>query len=246
MKATGETIDPAEVARFAAQAANWWDPAGSFRPLHRLNPTRLGFIRDALITHFARVPRSLTPFEGLSLCDVGCGGGLIAEPMARLGFAVTGVDADEDAIAVAREHAAASGLAIDYQSETAESLAEKRRKFDVVLALELIEHVADPDVLLAACAALVKPGGAFIGATLNRTPQAYALAVVGAEYVMRWLPRGTHDWRRFLRPSEFVLGLQRVGLIPTQIKGLRYRLAGGDWVLSDDLSVNYLVMAVKR
>jgi 2-polyprenyl-6-hydroxyphenyl methylase/3-demethylubiquinone-9 3-methyltransferase len=246
MKATGETIDPAEIARFAAQAANWWDPGGSFRPLHRLNPTRLGFIRDALIAHFGRDPSSLTPFEGLSLCDVGCGGGLIAEPMARLGFSVTAVDADDDAIAVAREHAASSGLAIDYRSETAESLAGERRQFDVVLALELVEHVADPDTLLAACAALVRPGGAFIGATLNRTPQAYALAIVGAEYVMRWLPRGTHDWRRFLRPSEFVLGLRRVGLNPIALKGLRYRLSTGDWALSDDLSVNYLVMAVKR
>jgi len=246
MKATGETIDPAEVARFAAQAANWWDPAGSFRPLHRLNPVRLGFIRNALIAHFGRDPRSLTPFEGLSLCDVGCGGGLIAEPMARLGFAVTGIDADDDAIAVAVAHAASSGLVIDYRSETAESLTGEQRQFDVVLALELIEHVANPDTLLAACAALVKPGGAFIGATLNRTPQAYALAIVGAEYLMCWLPRGTHDWRRFLRPSEFVLGLKRVGLNPMQLKGLRYRLAGGDWVLSDDLSVNYLVMAAKQ
>ena len=246
MKATGETIDPEEVARFAAQAASWWDPEGSFRPLHRLNPVRLGFIRDTLAAHFGRDPRSLSPFEGLSLCDVGCGGGLIAEPMARLGFAVTGIDADEDAIAVAREHAASSGLAIDYRSETAESLAGEQRQFDVVLALELIEHVADPNALLTACSALVKPGGAFIGATLNRTPQAYALAIVGAEYLMRWLPRGTHDWRRFLRPSEFVLGLKRVGLNPMQLRGLRYRLAGSDWVLSDDLSVNYLVMAVKR
>jgi 2-polyprenyl-6-hydroxyphenyl methylase / 3-demethylubiquinone-9 3-methyltransferase len=182
----------------------------------------------------------------LSLCDVGCGGGLIAEPMARLGFAVTGIDADDDAIAVAREHAASSGLVIDYRSETAESLTGEQRQFDVVLALELIEHVANPDTLLAACAALIKPGGAFIGATLNRTPQAYALAIVGAEYLMRWLPRGTHDWRRFLRPSEFVLGLKRVGLNPMQLKGLRYRLATGDWTLSDDLSVNYLVMAAKR
>jgi 2-polyprenyl-6-hydroxyphenyl methylase/3-demethylubiquinone-9 3-methyltransferase len=246
MKATGETIDPAEIARFAAQAANWWDPGGSFRPLHRLNPVRLGFIRDALIAHFGRDPRSLTPFEGLSLCDVGCGGGLIAEPMARLGFSVTAIDADDEAIAVAREHVASSGLAIDYRSETAESLAAERRQFDVVLALELVEHVADPDALLAACAALVRPGGAFIGATLNRTPQAFALAIVGAEYVMRWLPRGTHDWRRFLRPSEFVLGLRRVGLNPIGLKGLRYRLATGDWALADDLSVNYLVMAVRR
>jgi 2-polyprenyl-6-hydroxyphenyl methylase/3-demethylubiquinone-9 3-methyltransferase len=240
------TVDSEEIARFAAQAASWWDPAGSFRPLHRLNPARLQFIRDQLIVHFGRDPRSLTPFAGLTLCDIGCGGGLIAEPMARLGFTVSAIDADEEAIAVAREHAAASGLDIDYRCETAESLTQEGRQFDVVLALELIEHVADPAILLAACAALIKPDGVFIGATLNRTPQSFALAIVGAEYVMRWLPRGTHDWRRFLRPSEFALGLRRVGLHPTRLKGLRYRLATGDWALSDDLSANYLVMAVKR
>jgi 2-polyprenyl-6-hydroxyphenyl methylase / 3-demethylubiquinone-9 3-methyltransferase len=249
MKPTDETIDATvdadEITRFAAQAASWWDPVGSFRPLHRLNPVRLQFIRDQLITHFGRAPRSLTPFAGLSLCDIGCGGGLIAEPMARLGFQVTAIDADEEAIAVAREHAATSGPSIDYRYKTAESLAQEGRQFDVILALELIEHVADPAMLLAACATLVKPGGVFIGATLNRTPQSFALAIVGAEYVMRWLPRGTHDWRRFLRPSEFALGLRRVGLHPTRLKGLRYRLSTGDWTLSDDLSVNYLVMAVK-
>jgi 2-polyprenyl-6-hydroxyphenyl methylase / 3-demethylubiquinone-9 3-methyltransferase len=243
--ATDRTVDPAEVARFSAHAASWWDPAGSFRPLHRLNPARLGFIRGALDAHFDRDTRSLNPFAGLSLCDIGCGGGLIAEPMARLGFAVTAIDADKDAIAVAREHAASSGLSIDYRDDTAESLVADKRQFDVVLALEIIEHVADPDALLAACAALIKPGGAFIGATLNRTPQSYALAIVGAEYVMRWLPPGTHDWRRFLRPSEFVLGLRRAGLQPQQLKGLRYHPLSGDWAPSDDLSVNYLVMAVK-
>ncbi|HWB47565.1 MAG TPA: bifunctional 2-polyprenyl-6-hydroxyphenol methylase/3-demethylubiquinol 3-O-methyltransferase UbiG [Stellaceae bacterium] len=246
MQSTDQTVDPSEIDRFAAHAAGWWDPEGSFRPLHRLNPARLRFIRDALVTHFARDPRSLTPFTGLTLCDIGCGGGLIAEPMARLGHAVTAIDADDAAIAIARDHAAVGGLTIDYRCETAESLAASGRDFDVVLALELIEHVADPQALLAASAALVKPGGVFIGATINRTPQAYVLAVVGAEYVMGWLPRGTHDWRRFLRPSEFVLGLRRIGLSPTGLKGLRYRLAAGEWTVSDDLSVNYLVTAVKR
>ena len=240
------TIDPGEIANFAAHSAEWWDPTGSFRPLHRLNPARLRFIRDALIGHFGRDPNALAPFAGLTLCDIGCGGGLIAEPMARLGFTVTAVDADEAAIAVARDHAASSGLAIDYRNTTAESLAAEAQQFDVVLALELIEHVADPAALLAACAALVKPSGAFFGATLNRTPQSYALAIVGAEYVMRWLPAGTHDWRRFLRPSEFVLGLRRTGLQPTQLKGMSYRLAASDWALTDDLSVNYMVMAAKR
>ena len=246
MKATGSTLDPAEVERFAAHAASWWDPAGSFRPLHRLNPVRLQFIRDELIAHFGRNSRSLKPFEGLTLCDVGCGGGLIAEPMARLGFKVTGIDADDKAIAVARIHASSSGLDVDYSSDTAESLVHRTRLFDVVLALEIVEHVADPDAFLAACSALVKPGGVFIGATLNRTPQSYALAIVGAEYVMRWLPRGTHDWRRFLRPSEFVLGLRRAGLSATRLSGLRYRLTSGAWELTDDLSVNYMLMAVKQ
>jgi 2-polyprenyl-6-hydroxyphenyl methylase/3-demethylubiquinone-9 3-methyltransferase len=246
MKTTGATIDPAEVARFAAQAANWWDPAGSFRPLHRLNPARLKFIREALIGHFDRDSRSLLPFGGLSLVDVGCGGGLIVEPMVRLGFAATAIDADETVIAVARDHAGASGLKIDYRCTDVEALARGRRRFDVVLALEIIEHVADPRAFLVACSKLLKPGGVFIGATLNRTPQSYALAIVGAEYLLGWLPRGTHDWRRFLRPSEFVLGLRRAGLNPTRLQGLGYRLASGDWTPTDDLSVNYLVTAVKR
>jgi 2-polyprenyl-6-hydroxyphenyl methylase/3-demethylubiquinone-9 3-methyltransferase len=246
MRATGDTVDPAEVARFAAQAASWWDPAGGFRPLHRLNPARLQFIHDELIAHCARDSRSLSPFEGLTLADLGCGGGLVSEPMARLGFEVIAIDADEEAIAVAKAHSKAAGLKIDYRVATAGALGRGRRRFDVVLALEIVEHLPEPQAFLVACAKLLKPGGAFIGATINRTPQSYALAVVGAEYVMRWLPRGTHDWRRFLRPSEFVLGLRRSGLAATRLKGLRYRLNGGDWVPTDDLSVNYMVVAVKK
>jgi 2-polyprenyl-6-hydroxyphenyl methylase / 3-demethylubiquinone-9 3-methyltransferase len=246
MKTVGDTIDPAEVARFAAQAASWWDPAGSFRPLHRLNPARLQIIRNRLITHFGRDSNSLAPFEGLDLIDIGCGGGLIAEPMARLGFAVTAIDADQEAIAVAKAHGKTSGLHIDYRAATAEALMRRRRRFDVVLALEIIEHVPNPAAFIAACSALLKPGGAFIGATLNRTPQSYALAIVGAEYLFGWVPRGTHDWRRFLRPSEFVLGLRRAGLSAVQLTGLRYRLTSGDWAPADDLSVNYMVMAVKK
>jgi 2-polyprenyl-6-hydroxyphenyl methylase/3-demethylubiquinone-9 3-methyltransferase len=246
MRATGKTIDPAEVARFAAQAASWWDPSGSFQPLHQLNPARLHFIRDQLIAHFGRDARSLRPFDGLALADIGCGGGLIAEPMTRLGFEVSAVDADAEAIAVARSHAKASGLKIDYRVATAESLARGRRRFEALIALEIVEHVPDPQAFLAACGKLLKPGGAFIAATLNRTPQSYALAIVGAEYLFGWLPRGTHNWNRFLRPSELVLGLRRVGISPTRLQGLRYRLTSGDWAPTDDLSVNYLVMAVKK
>ena len=239
------TADPEEIERFAAQSAGWWNPAGEFRPLHRLNPVRLGFIRRELLAHFARDSSSLRPFEGLSLLDIGCGGGLIAEPMARLGFRVTAIDAAEAAIAVAREHAEASGLKIDYRVTTAEALAGEGASFDVVLALELIEHVADRDALFAAIGALVAPRGAFIGATINRTRRAFALAIVGAEYILGWLPRGTHDWRRFVRPSEFVLGLRRYGLQATRLAGVGYAPARGEWELGRDLSVNYMLMAAR-
>jgi 2-polyprenyl-6-hydroxyphenyl methylase/3-demethylubiquinone-9 3-methyltransferase len=214
--------------------------------LHRLNPARLDFIRDHLIPHFARDSRSLTPFDGLALVDIGCGGGLIAEPMARLGFQVTGIDADAEAIKVAKAHSRAGGLKVGYRAGTAESLARGSPRFDVVLALEIVEHLPDPQAFLATCGRLLKPGGAFIGATINRTPQSYALGIIGAEYVMRWLPRGTHDWNRFMRPSEFVLGLRRAGLVTRRLKGLRYRLSRGDWAQTDDLSVNYMLMAEKK
>jgi 2-polyprenyl-6-hydroxyphenyl methylase / 3-demethylubiquinone-9 3-methyltransferase len=236
------TADHDEIARFAAQSAGWWDPGGQFQPLHKLNPVRLDFIRAELVTHFGRDPRSLRPFEGLTLVDIGCGGGLIAEPMARLGFCVTAIDAAEPAIGIARDHAEAGGLDIEYRTTTAEALAAEGRKFDAALALELIEHVADRDAFFAAASALVAPGGAFIGATLNRTKRAFALAIVGAEYVLGWLPRGTHDWRRFVRPSEFVLGLRRHGLTATRMTGISYT-PGREWTLSDDLAVNYMLMA---
>ena len=240
------TIDPEELARFAAQAEAWWDPEGSFRPLHRINPARVGFIRKQLLTRFGRDAHSLRPFDGLSLLDIGCGGGLVTEPMARLGFRVTGIDAAAEAIAAARTHADATGVAIDYRNATAESVAKEGERFDAVSALEIIEHVADRDVFLASVGLLVKEGGAFIGATLNRTARSFALAVIGAEYLLGWLPRGTHDWRKFVRPSEFVLGLRRNGLRATRLAGLSYDLRTGEWSLSRDLSVNYMVIAVKR
>lgn len=246
MQELGTTVDPEEISRFAALAEAWWDPEGGLRALHRINPTRLGFIRQILLAHFGREHSSLQPFLGLALLDIGCGGGLIAEPMSRLGFAVTGLDAAGGAIDVARTHAQAAGLAIDYRRAAPESVAEAGENFDAVLALEVIEHAADPARFLASVGALVRPGGAFIGATLNRTARSLALAVVGAEYLLRWLPRGTHDWRKFLRPSEFVLGLRRNGLVTTHLTGLTYDPLRGEWSLSPNLQVNYLVAAVRR
>ena len=246
MLASGATVDPQEIERFAAQAKTWWDPEGSFRPLHRLNPVRLDFIRQHLAAHFGRSVSSLRPFEGLTLLDIGCGGGLVAEPMSRLGFTVTAIDADIEAITAARLHAEATGLSIDYRVATAESIAASGQQFDALLALEVIEHVADPDVFLRAVGSLIRIGGAFIGATLNRTAKSFASAVIGAEYLLGWLPRGTHDWRKFIRPSELVLGLRRNGLSPTELCGVSYDLIRGEWSLSRDLEVNYMVVAVRQ
>ncbi|MBV9860293.1 MAG: bifunctional 2-polyprenyl-6-hydroxyphenol methylase/3-demethylubiquinol 3-O-methyltransferase UbiG [Alphaproteobacteria bacterium] len=242
----GGTLDPNEIERFSRLAASWWEAAGEFQPLHRMNPTRLEFIRAELVAHFGRDPRSLRAFEGLSLIDVGCGGGLLSEPMARLGFAVTGIDASAEAIGAAQLHAAGSGLTIDYRVATAEEIAATGARYDAALAMELVEHVAEPEALFAALGQLVKPGGALIGATLNRTARSFALAIVGAEYFLGWLPRGTHDWRRFLRPSEFVLGLRRHGFAAKRLAGIVYEPRTGGWRLSKDLSVNYLVMAARR
>ena len=242
----GDTVDREDIDRFAAQSASWWDQRGSFAPLHQINPARIAFIRRELLAHFRRDAGSLSPFTGLSLADIGCGGGLVAEPMTRLGFRVTGIDAGAAAIATARAHAEAGGLAIDYRVADIEALAGAGERFDVVLALEIIEHVADRDAFCAALGALVKPGGAFIGATLNRTARSFALAIVGAEYILGWLPRGTHDWHRFVRPSEFVLGLRRAGLATTRLAGLAYDWRRDEWSESEDLSVNYMLAAMRR
>ncbi|HVO13582.1 MAG TPA: bifunctional 2-polyprenyl-6-hydroxyphenol methylase/3-demethylubiquinol 3-O-methyltransferase UbiG [Alphaproteobacteria bacterium] len=239
------TVDEAEVARFSALAEAWWDPEGEFRPLHRLNPVRLAYIRRRLVEHFGLDPQAARPLEGLTLLDVGCGGGLLSEPMARLGARVTGVDAAERNIGIAAAHARDSGLAIDYRHAAVEDLAAAGEHFDVVLALEIVEHVADPDLFLEACGAVLAPGGALVLATLNRTAKAFALAVVGAEYVLRWLPRGTHDWRKFLRPSELAAGLRRAGLELADLSGVAYNPLNDKWTLSRDLDVNYMAFAVK-
>jgi 2-polyprenyl-6-hydroxyphenyl methylase / 3-demethylubiquinone-9 3-methyltransferase len=246
MQAYGLTVDTGEIGRFAAQAEDWWDAKGSFRMLHRINPVRLDFIRRHLLAHFGCDRDALQPFRGLSLLDIGCGGGLVAEPMARLGFAVTGIDAGAEAIAVAGSHAEAVGLTIDYRVATAESIAEAGKRFDGVLALEVIEHVADAGAFFASIGALLKPGGAFVGATINRTARSFMLAIIGAEYVLRWLPPGTHDWSKFLRPSEFILGLRRNRVVATHITGVVYNPTRGEWSVSPDLGVNYMIAAVRR
>ena len=245
MTATAASIDPAEIARFSAMAEEWWDPAGKFRPLHQLNPARLRFIRDRLAGHFGRDPLGPSPLVGLRLLDIGCGGGLVSEPMAQLGAAVVGVDASDKNVNIARAHADQGGLSIDYRNAAAEDLAAAGERFDVVLALEVIEHVADIDSFVGACAQLVRPGGAVVFSTLNRTPQSYLLGIVGAEYVLRWLPRGTHQWNRFVRPSELAAALRPHALNITALEGLTYQPLAERWRLSRDLSVNYLAFAVK-
>ena len=234
------SVDPDEVARFSALAAEWWDPAGKFRPLHRLNPVRLAYLRERLIAQFGRDGASLRPLTGLSVLDIGCGGGLICEPLCRLGAAVTGVDASATNIGVARSHAAEAELAIDYRTAAAEDLAAAGERFDVVLCLEVVEHVADLDGFVAAAATLVRPGGILVAATLNRTPQSFLFAIVGAEYVLRWLPRGTHRWDKFVRPSELAGRLRRAGLDVGNVTGVSYSALTDSWRLTRDLSVNYM------
>ena len=238
----GASVDPAEIAKFTAMAEAWWDPQGKFRPLHRLNPVRLTYIRDSCTARFKREDKGARPLAGLSLVDIGCGGGLLCEPLTRLGARVTGIDAGARNIAIARSHAAESELAIDYRQATAESLAAAGERFDVVLSMEVVEHVADPAGFLASCAELVAPGGLLIVATLNRTAKSFAFAIVGAEYLLRWLPRGTHDWRRFLRPSEIAGMVRSQGLALGEAMGVVYSPLGDNWRLSaGDLDVNYML-----
>src|ERR1700710_2062544 len=235
------SVDPAEIAKFSAMAAEWWDPNGKFAPLHKFNPVRLGFIRQEAAARFGRDGKSLRPFEGLSLLDIGCGGGLLSEPMARLGFAVTGADASDKNIGTAKSHAAQSGLVIDYRASSAEDLVGE--SFDVVMNMEVVEHVADVSAYLAACTALVKPGGLTFVATLNKTLKSLALAKIGAEYVLGWLPRGTHDWNRFIPPAKLKAALQENGLTVLKTQGVSFNPLMWDWTLRSDVDVNYMVVA---
>lgn len=240
------SIDPDEVAKFTAMAAEWWDPKGKFKPLHKFNPVRLGFIRDTIDAHFGLDPKARRPFEGLRILDIGCGGGLVSEPMTRLGASVTAVDASEANIKTAMTHADQGGLAIDFRVGTVEDLIEGGEPaFDVVLNLEVVEHVADPAQFLKDCAGLVKPGGLMIVATLNRTAKAFALAIVGAEYVLGWLPRGTHEFDKFLRPEEIEAPLSAAGLNVDPPQGVSFNPILDQWRLSDDTKVNYLMVGTR-
>jgi len=245
MTALGSTVDPAEIEKFRRMAEEWWDPRGKFRPLHRFNPVRLQFLKDRLCRHFGRDPKADRPLSGLRLLDIGSGGGLVAEPLTRLGAEVVGIDATARNVEVARLHAAEGGLAIDYRHAAAEELAEAGESFDAVLALEIVEHVASLEAFVAAAARMTKPGGLLVVATLNRTLKAFGLAIVGAEYVLGWLPKGTHDWRKFVRPSELEAAMRSSGLALAETVGVSYNPLLDRWSLGSDLDVNYLAVATK-
>ena len=241
------TIDPAEVAKFEAMAAEWWDPKGKFRPLHLMNPCRLDYITRQIATEYARDLKAPKPFAGLRILDIGCGGGLLSEPMARLGADVVGADAAPRNIPVAQVHAEASGLAIDYRHTSAEDMAAAGEGFDVVLNMEVVEHVADPLAYLTACRNLLKPQGIMICSTLNRNAKSFVMAIIGAEWVMRWLPKGTHDWQKFITPDELAALITKAGLDPVDRKGMVFNPVSWAWSLSArDLSVNYVTTSVRR
>jgi 2-polyprenyl-6-hydroxyphenyl methylase/3-demethylubiquinone-9 3-methyltransferase len=241
----GSTLDADEVARFARLAGKWWDANGPFRQLHRINPVRLAYVRDRLCTRFERDPKAAASLSGLSLLDIGCGGGLVTEPLARLGATVTGIDPAPENIEAAKAHAAGMRLTIDYRVATAEDLVARGENFDAALLLEVIEHVPDVPAFLQRVAPLVKPGGIMLLSTLNRTLKAYALAIVGAEFILRWLPAGTHQWDRFVTPDELKTALDGTGLTLTDTKGLVYHPLADEWRLSSDTDVNYFATAAR-
>ncbi|SFS85237.1 3-demethylubiquinone-9 3-methyltransferase [Sulfitobacter marinus] len=246
MQAPLSTVDPAEIEKFQAMAAEWWDENGKFKPLHMLNPCRLDYITNQIAGEFDRDLKTPLPFKGLRILDIGCGGGLLSEPMARLGAEVVGADAAAGNIPVAQVHAEQSGLTIDYRHTTAEALAEAGEQFDVVLNMEVVEHVASPIDYLIACRQLLKPGGLQICSTLNRNPKSFMMAIIGAEHVMRWLPKGTHDWSKFITPDELFDLLRNAGLTPVDRKGFVFNPITWSWRLSDrDLSVNYVTASTK-
>jgi 2-polyprenyl-6-hydroxyphenyl methylase/3-demethylubiquinone-9 3-methyltransferase len=241
--ARAPTVDEAELARFAALADEWWNPRGKMAPLHKFNPVRLGYVRDAACRHFTRDAKRLDCLKGLRVLDIGCGGGILSEPLARLGAEVVGADPAEPNIAAARLHATDSGIAVDYRATTAEALAEAGERFDVVLAMEVVEHVADVNLFVALTGAMVRPGGLMIAATINRTLKSFALAIVGAEYILRWLPRGTHQWDKFVTPNELEIALELAGLRVVDEAGVIYNPLADHWRLARDTDVNYMLTA---
>ena len=243
---TASTIDEAEVARFSALAQEWWDPRGKMAVLHKFNPVRIAYIRDQVAARFERDARKLDCLAGLRMLDIGCGGGILSEPLARLGAQMVGADPAQENIEAARAHAQASGVAVDYRAITAEELAEAGERFDVVLAMEVVEHVADVPAFVATCAAMVKPGGLMIAATLNRTLKSFALAIVGAEYVLRWVPRGTHQWDKFVKPEELEAAIEGSGLRVIGERGVIYNPFADRWQLSSDMDVNYMLAAARE
>lgn len=246
MANAANTVDAGEIEKFQKMAAEWWNPDGMFKPLHMLNPCRLDYITTQIAAEFERSLVDDAPFSGLRILDIGCGGGLLAEPMARLGAEVVGADAAERNIPVARIHAEQSGLTIDYRHTTAEALADAGELFDAVLNMEVVEHVADPQAYLTACQKLLKPGGLMVCSTINRNPKSYAMAIIGAEHVMRWLPKGTHEWSKFITPDELYDLIRNAGLDPVDRKGFVFNPIRWTWALSDrDLSVNYVTASIK-
>jgi len=239
------SVDEAEVERFSRLGADWWDARGPMAALHKFNPVRLGYIRDQAAARFARDPKKVDCLKGLRMLDIGCGGGILSEPLARLGAAMVGADPSPENIEIARAHAAESGLTIDYRATSAEELAAAGERFDVVLVMEVVEHVADVDLFVATCASMVKPGGLLIAATLNRTLKSFALAIVGAEYVLRWLPRGTHQWDKFVTPHELETAIENTGLRVCGERGVVYNLFADRWQLSSDMDVNYMLVAAR-
>jgi 2-polyprenyl-6-hydroxyphenyl methylase/3-demethylubiquinone-9 3-methyltransferase len=240
---TETTINPDEIAKFAAMADEWWDPAGKFKPLHKFNPVRLTYIRDWALRHFRREEGQVRPLEGLRILDIGCGGGLLTEPLTRLGASVTGIDAAGRNIAVARLHAETVGLSIDYEETTSEALAAQALKFDIVLNMEVVEHVANVPLYMKSCADLVAPGGLLFSATINRTARALAFAKFGAEYLLRWLPVGTHDWSKFITPDELRVLISRNGLKVIDKTGVVYHPLADEWKRSSDMGINYMLLA---
>jgi 2-polyprenyl-6-hydroxyphenyl methylase/3-demethylubiquinone-9 3-methyltransferase len=243
MKRSASSVDEAEVARFSRHADDWWDTRGPMAALHKFNPVRLAYIRDQAAARYSRDAKKLDCLKGLRMLDIGCGGGILSEPLARLGAQMVGADPSNENIAVAAAHAQEGGVAVDYRATTAEELAAAGERFDVVLAMEVVEHVADVNAFVATCAAMVKPGGLMVAATLNRTLKSFALAIVGAEYVLRWLPRGTHQWDKFVTPNELELAFERAGLHVTGERGVIYNPFADRWQLSSDTDVNYMLAA---